>query len=163
MTQVQEIYTSFVEGMDLPPTPTDPMVGKVWQAFTEVVNLVGLRLYDEWFGAHTNAADEVRLQLERHNRVARTVEGMKVHVPQSATRAISTLGHYLENTSDIEELQGFLELNVGIADTFSEYLRKHLGRVALPALYSLHITAKSAGLMSDCVKHELAPLTYKGW
>lgn len=162
-SNVTELYQSLVGGLDLPPTPTDPTIERVWQAYTEVLNLVGVRLLEEQFGAFTGAADEVRLQLERHERVAKLMEGMTLKVPQVTSRAVSTLGHYLEETRDVEDFTKFLSLNSGIADRFSMYAKTHLGRAALPVMRSLSVLTKSAALMNECVSHELAPLTRRDW
>ncbi|MDA3146511.1 hypothetical protein JSO19_03860 [Leucobacter sp. UCMA 4100] len=162
MNGVEEIYTSFSRGMDLPPTPDDPTFAEVWEVHTGVLHMVGLRLLEADLGQHLDAANEVRLQLERHHRVANMADGMPITVPAAAVRGLRTFGNYLENSNQLEEIRAYLSFNAGIADIFSEYAVKHRGRAALPVKYALSVVAKSAALMSDCVGHELKIFTYRG-
>lgn len=161
MNGVNEIYSSFAQGMELPPTPTDLSFAQAWEVHTGVLHMVGYRLLDRELGQHLEAANEVRLQLERHHRVASMADGMPVTVPAAAVRGLRTFGNYLEHSTELEELKTYLALNAGIADAFSEYAVKQRGRAALPVKYALFVVAKSAALMSECVGHELKIFTHQ--
>lgn len=162
MNGVNEIYSSFANGMDMPPTPKDASFEEVWETYTSVVHMVGTRFFEKKFGTHVEAANEVRLHCERHLRVSRLSEGMPLLIPASATRGLRLFGKYLEETKDVGELGRFLKLNAGIADRFAEYAKSHRGRAALPVMYALSVVARSAVLMSECVDHELKVLTFWG-
>ena len=158
----QKIYKDFTDGLGIAPGPDAPTFFEAWEAYTSVVNLVGSKLLLKSMGKQIDAANEVRLYLERHHKISRITEDMPLLVPAPAFRAISVWGKFYDTNHQIGEYLQFLVLAPAIADAFTVYATKKLGQFSMPVVNALTTAAKSATIMQDCVQAELEAYMLKG-
>lgn len=161
MNGVNELYRMFKDGLEMTPGPEDHSFTDVWELYSDVTSMAGVRLMEPRLGSSVEGAEEVRLYLARFERVARISKGMPVRIPEPAVRALRAMGRLLEDTKDVEDLATFFRLASPIANDLAGYAMTHLGRFASPIMDGLTVVARAGSLMSDQLPRAIPMLAAK--
>lgn len=155
MSGVSELYRDFRQGLETAAGPEDPTFFELWMLYTEIIDLVGVRLTEAKMGGVFAAADRVQVYLAWSEQAGKLLEEMPLLVPSPAIRAVKAAGRYLERTPHVDELGEFLRLGSPMVNDLSEYAATGLGRQARPVVDELSFVSRAGTLMYEAVSRTI--------
>lgn len=158
MNGVNELYREFRQGLETTPGPEDPTLFELWTLWTEVTDLVRVRLTEPRMGGNFSAARRVEMCLCWSEQTGRISKEMPLRVPSPTLRAVKAAGRFLERTWQIEELGEFLRLGSPIVNDLSEYAAANLGRQAKPVIDEFSFVSRMNTLTYEAVARSVPGL-----